>query len=170
MGDKMNATAPDGAWLDRLHAAFARPVERLGEVEAWLLGNAGQPAAAACAIPAAPPGIDINKNIQRGEEIRQNENILKRIDDAHAMFRNKGPYDYKQLGRGQIPNPYANFGNFDYGAMGSAMGIPDQILLRAGGWAQERAGTQRPDFGHWWGLLPYGDDPKDKKQIEAGMN
>ncbi|WP_310793426.1 polymorphic toxin type 44 domain-containing protein [Enterobacter sp. R1(2018)] len=47
----------------------------------------------------------------------------------YYQVRNHGPWDYKnQRGR-----KYAAFGNFNYGAVGAAAGIPDQILLRGAG-------------------------------------
>ncbi len=48
----------------------------------------------------------------------------------YQMVRNHGPWDYKQ-GRAE----YANFGNFHYGAVGAAAGIPEGILLRGAGTA-----------------------------------
>jgi RHS repeat-associated protein len=42
---------------------------------------------------------------------------------------NKGPWDYKWY-RGNPHPEYDNFGNFNYGATGCAMGIPLNILLR----------------------------------------
>jgi hypothetical protein len=32
-----------------------------------------------------------------------------------------------------------------------------EILLRAAGWAQERALTSSPEWGHWYCSAPYGD-------------
>ena len=49
----------------------------------------------------------------------------------YQMVRNHGPWDFKQ-GRAQ----YANFGNFHFGAVGAAAGIPDGVLLRGAGAAQ----------------------------------
>lgn len=81
------------------------------------------------------------------------------------MFRNKGPYDYKQRGR-----QYEDFGNFNYGAMTSAMGASDNLILRGAGAAQTRSGNTDPNFGSPWGGPPYGDDPADQAQIRAGIS
>ncbi|WP_434653103.1 polymorphic toxin type 44 domain-containing protein [Raoultella planticola] len=60
---------------------------------------------------------------------------------------NHGPRDYKnQRGR-----QYANVGNFNYGAVGAAAGIPDQILLRGAGAAQILAGTSSAEFADYPG-------------------
>jgi hypothetical protein len=67
-------------------------------------------------------------------------------------------------------SPYQSFGNFNYGATGAAAGIQLQVLLRAAGWAQERAQTGDPKFGHWYGSPPYGDDPDDQADIIRGFN
>lgn len=82
----------------------------------------------------------------------------------YQMVRNGGPWDYKQRGAG-----YQNFGNFNYGAVGHAIGIPEAILLRAAGWAQSRAGTSLSGWGVWWNNVPYGDDPMDQTMIRAGI-
>ncbi|PAN93624.1 hypothetical protein CIW64_02735 [Enterobacter cloacae] len=84
----------------------------------------------------------------------------------YQMVRNHGPWDYKQ-GRAE----YANFGNFHYGAVGAAAGIPDGVLLRGAGTAQILAGTSDPvEFAKYQGAYAYGDDPVDQLWIRAGIN
>jgi len=80
--------------------------------------------------------------------------------------RSYGPWDYKY----QWGKQYANFGNFCYGAVGTAAGIPEEVLLRAAGWAQHGAGTSRSGYGNWYGSSPYGDDPNDQVWIKAGID
>ena len=79
--------------------------------------------------------------------------------------RNGGNWDYKQKG-----SQYEDFGNFNYGATGRAVGIPAQILKRGAGWAQTRAGTSKKDWGKPLGSPPHGDDPADQKQIQRGID
>lgn len=81
------------------------------------------------------------------------------------MIANKQPWDFKQ-----INSMYADYGNYHYGAVGAALGIPDEVLLRAAGWAQMKAGTTDKDWGHWLGFSPYGDDPLDQEWIKKGIN
>lgn len=82
----------------------------------------------------------------------------------YQMVRNRGRWDYKQF------NPYfANFGNFNFGAAGTAAGIPENILLMGAGWAQSHAGTSKPEWGHWYQKPPYGDDPTDQRYIREGI-
>ncbi len=82
----------------------------------------------------------------------------------YDQVRNRGPWDYKQQG-----SQFQAFGNFNYGAAGSAMGFPDFALLRMAGLAQQQAGTSRSEWGVAWGFAPYGDDPEDQIQIQAGI-
>lgn len=111
--------------------------------------------------PLAPPGVSIYSNMCMAELHRG----LGGLDWFYSQVRSKGPWDYKQRGR-----QYADFGNFHYGAVGKALGIPDSMLLRAAGWAHERGGNDNPAFGHWWWIAPYGDDPNDQAMIKAGIN
>ncbi|WP_164055861.1 polymorphic toxin type 44 domain-containing protein, partial [Serratia marcescens] len=78
---------------------------------------------------------------------------------------NKTPWDYKQQNRA-----LANFGNFNYGATGTAAGIPAEILLMGAGFAQSRAGTSRSEWSHWYQRPPYGDDPQDQYWIKQGID
>jgi RHS repeat-associated protein len=109
------------------------------------------------AIPVAPPGVSIDVNIEEAK----NMNIFEFYD----AVKNRGKWDYKQNG-----SAYEDFGNFNYGATGKAVGFPDFVLERAAGWAQGRAGTSKSEWGKWYGSTPYGDDPNDQKQIKAGID
>ncbi|NIY47857.1 polymorphic toxin type 44 domain-containing protein [Cedecea colo] len=83
----------------------------------------------------------------------------------YYKVRNRGPWDYKQHHPG-----LQNFGNFHYGAIGYAAGIPEKILLMGAGFAQEHAGTSEKQWGHWYQLPPYGDDPHDQFWIKQGID
>lgn len=83
----------------------------------------------------------------------------------YDMVKNMAPWDYKQQG-----SQYADFGNFNYGLTGAAAGIPSDVLLRAAGYAQQRAGTSRPEWGDPTGSPPYGDDPRDQCFIKKGID
>ena len=87
------------------------------------------------------------------------------------QVRNKAPWDYKQRGP-----EYRNFGNFNYGATGRALGVPGRVLLREAGRAQQAAGTSRPEWGDpgsrfnpWGGTGSFGDDPQDQPWIRRGF-
>lgn len=82
----------------------------------------------------------------------------------YSQVKNRGPWDFKQRGP-----QYENFGNFHYGAVGTAAGISAAMLLRAAGAAQSKAGTSNVEFGFWWSTAPYGDDPRDQHWISKGI-
>ncbi|MCX2803408.1 polymorphic toxin type 44 domain-containing protein, partial [Microbulbifer thermotolerans] len=109
-------------------------------------------------VPPGPPGADINSNMQLADD---------KWDPFwfYDQVRNKGPWDYKQQGR-----KYEDFGNFNFGATGSAFGFPLNILQRGAGWANQKADPTRKNLGSPWGEYPYGDDPNDQEQIEKGSN
>lgn len=87
------------------------------------------------------------------------------------QVRNGGPWDYKQSSPG-----YQNFGNYNYGYAGTAMGIAGGVLLRQAGAAQVAAGTSRSDWGDpgtlgaFGGEAPFGDDPLDQMYISHGRS
>lgn len=83
----------------------------------------------------------------------------------YMQVRNRGPWDYKQ----HHPE-LQNFGNFHYGAIGYAAGIPAEILQMGGGFAQEMAKTSQKHWGHWYQKPPYGDDPHDQYWIKQGID
>ncbi len=93
----------------------------------------------------------------------------------YQKVRNKGPWDYKQQGP-----QYADYGNFNFGAVARELGLNKTQALRLAGWAQVKAGTSRPSWGTPGSLFEiftnadtgtrsYGDDPKDAKQIKRGI-
>ena len=120
-------------------------------------GGGGSSSGPSGGIPVKPSEVDLDANVNKAKD-------LSAIEFYNAV-KNKGEWDYKQKG-----SEYQDFGNFNYGVTGKAAGIPDQVLLRGAGWAQEQAGTSQSNWGHWWGSSPYGDDPQDQAQIQAGIN
>ncbi|ANI82237.1 type IV secretion protein Rhs [Kosakonia oryzae] len=122
---------------------------------------------------ASPPGIGpisgrqiLQNNMREARSHGYGRNAA--LPQTYLWFyqkvRGHGPWDYKQF------NPYwATFGNFNFGAAGTAAGIPANILLMGAGWAQSRAGTSKPDWGSWSDDAPYGDDPDDQRAIREGI-
>ena len=119
-------------------------------------------------FPSAPPGVSLDNNM---EKTLKHDLFYPSRRGAlfyswfYVKVRNGGPLDYK---KGQPQ--YENFGNFHYGAVGAAAGIPEAVLLRAAGAAQMRAGTSEESFGYFWADAPYGDDPVDQVWIKAGID
>jgi hypothetical protein len=115
--------------------------------------------------PLGPQGADIDANIEVAEQ-RLNPFWFEK------QVQNKGPWDFKQQGRA-----YENFGNFHYGAVGAAMGVPEFVLLNEAGRAQRGADTSKPEWGEsapryfpFFGEAPYGDDPRDQYWIKQGID
>jgi hypothetical protein len=130
-------------------------------------------------VPAYPSNADLDGNIElaRKNGFASPWNPLKPAYDASAavwfknQVQNKGPWDYKQQGK-----QYENFGNFNYGATGLALGFDETTLLREAGRAQQAAGTSKAEWNDpgwhmnpWGGEPPYGDDPDDQEQIKKGF-
>lgn len=98
--------------------------------------------------------------------------VSTRLVILYGLVQNRGPLDYKQQGK-----QFEDFGNFNYGVVGAALGFDKDLLLRAAGWAQLRAGTsmQLPSWGQppkwilFGGKPPYGDDPRDQQMISNGF-
>lgn len=120
-------------------------------------------------LPLMPPGglHTLQQNMHEAKFHGQLSNMpsLYVYHWFYLKVKNRGPWDYKQKHRS-----YANFGNFNYGATGFAAGIPVSILLRAAGFAQNRAKTSEKDWGEWHSKAPYGDDPEDQKWILRGID
>lgn len=113
-----------------------------------------------------PPGVSLDENMATAFH---KKNVLKAgsafmYSWFYTQVRNRGPWDYKKISR-----EYEAFGNFHYGAVGTAAGFSEEVLLRAAGLAQSRAGTDKPEFGRWWGEAPFGDDPVDQYWIKEGI-
>ncbi|MFZ6181185.1 PAAR-like protein [Nannocystis pusilla] len=114
-------------------------------------------------VPLAPPGVDLEANIQEAAARRGDPDALLWF---YRQVRKGGPWDYKQRGK-----QYEDFGNYHYGATGAALGIPPQVLRRMAGWAQKRADTSEPEYGEptdSCGNSSFGDDPRDQEMIDAG--
>jgi hypothetical protein len=109
-------------------------------------------------IPPAPPDANVDNNMRAASQHSPFWLL--------GMVPNRRPWDYKQQGR-----KYEAFGNFDYGAVTGASGLPDAVSLRGAGWAQQRAGTSKSD-GSFGSPIPgtksFGDDPVDQFWIEQG--
>ena len=117
-------------------------------------------------IPEIPENVSTidNMHVARRQKFALQDGSAHLYSWFYKQVRNRGPWDYKQRSAS-----YEAFGNFNYGATGTAAGIPASRLLRAAGMAQIAAGTSRPEFGSWWQDAPYGDDPNDQYWINQGI-
>jgi hypothetical protein len=127
-----------------------------------------------------PTSASVQDNINSALQYKSTHNAWETLIWFKSMVQNGGDWDYKQIGKveGQ-PSPYENFGNFNYGAVGAALGIPDFILQSAAGGAQYTS-QYKGVFEVWTfldfsaGLLPdipFGsfDDPKDQIWVNEGI-
>ena len=96
-------------------------------------------------VPTPGPGsIVIANNMREARQKGMSHNMATASTYYwfYQKVRNGGLWDYKKF------DPYfAAFGNFNFGAAGTAAGIPAKILLMGAGWAQSRAGTSRSEWG-----------------------
>lgn len=113
---------------------------------------------------AAPPGYSLASNVATAQQYFSTHSLVDSLIWFRDQVKNGGPWDYKQQGA------YEGLGNFNYGAVGIAVGLSDEFLKRMAGWAQGRAGTSDPAWGNWWGKPPYGDDPVDQQAITDGID
>lgn len=118
--------------------------------------------------PDAPSGVSLDLNLLESKAQKEyfstgGTGFL--FSWFYSKVRNSGDWDYK---KGQ--SQYESFGNFHYGAVGTAAGFSEAVLLRAAGAAQSLAGTSTEEFGRWWAEAPYGDDPVDQVWIKAGID
>jgi len=82
--------------------------------------------------------------------------------------RGGGPWDYKKNGHPE----YDPFGNFNFGASGSAAGFGSDILSRMAGWAAEKYDVGRsgnPSLVRALLGQPYPDSAQDRGNYSAGM-
>jgi len=112
----------------------------------------------------SPPGVNVINNMMLSR-FHHGPSALT-YQWFYQQVRLHGPWDYKTRAGRQ----YENFGNFHYGAVGTAAGITEPVLLRAAGWAQSRSGNAKAEDGKWHGPSPHGDDPQDQFWIKCGID
>lgn len=126
-----------------------------------------------CSGPPPAENTGMNRNSllslarRNAEEALRNKSInpYKTATWFRDHVQNFGPWDYKRRSRS-----FENFGNYNYGYVGTALGIPEGILLRHAGKAQRPGeGSGDPGNGFWGGKPPYGDDFLDQIMIDRGI-
>ncbi|MDU0459617.1 MAG: polymorphic toxin type 44 domain-containing protein [Geobacteraceae bacterium] len=111
-----------------------------------------------------PPGVDIIANILEAQQMSASE--------FYDAVRNKGKWDYKQLGKNlsiELSEKYQDFGNFNFGMAAKAFGIPEIIARMGAGAAQILAGTSEADSILCLLKYPYCDDVRDQEMIGEGF-
>lgn len=115
-------------------------------------------------LPLLPLGVSIDRNIADAKEYAATHSLFETYLWFCHQVKNKGPWDFKQSG-----SQYEFLGNWHFGVIGAALGIPEVILLRMAGAVQIFAGTSTPEWGNPLWLAPYGDDPADQEAIRQGI-
>lgn len=120
-------------------------------------------------VPVAPPGANVDDNMQRAQQIQDalGGGMLP-SDPAHGIMVNwfapGQEMDYKQHG-----NQYRDFGNFNYGAVGTALGMTPYELHGAAGVVQMEQKHWDPSYGMPFISGNSGDNQQDYDQIEKGI-
>lgn len=104
------------------------------------------------------------------------ENTIVKLAIFYELVKNGSENDLKNQGwnnpafyyEGEVIR-YDAPGNISYGYLGKHFGFSNELLQRAAGLAQVRAGTSDPSFGTPTGNFPYGDDPVDQRYIILGI-
>lgn len=139
--------------------------------------------------PPAPKVANINANIAAAQKYLKDHPLINNFT-KYQWFADKvtGEWDYKSVKSGG-GSEFEDYGNFHYGAIGAALGIPDLTLYRMAGWAQiHKGGFTLPEWGTPsfendskytiifeskmgldLGTPPYGDDPRDQDFIHKGI-
>ena len=113
-------------------------------------------------IPTHPADADVDANMRAAADMWPNPFAFRNA------VQTKGRWNYKRRA-----SHYENFGNFNYGATGTAWGFSLDTLKREAGRKQIEDGNstrewQKPSRA---GLLPpYGDDPIDQYWIQRGID
>jgi hypothetical protein len=115
-------------------------------------------------VPPAPAGVSIDRRMEEAAARRDPFWFYNKTHDH-------GAWDTKFQGPKQKYEPY---GNFQFGAVGTALGFSPEILRRGAGAYQIYKDAKRNHRinlanGVPWGGYPYGDNPDDQPRIDLGI-
>ena len=117
-----------------------------------------------CSCATAP------QNVPKGVDTKANMALASANSPNIIWFYNQvktgGPWDYKFGGNRQ----FQDFGNFHFGAVGTAFGWPQYQLLKEAGLNQLTGLNPNPKWGTPQTGPPYGDDPADQTWIKNGID
>ena len=104
-----------------------------------------------------PPGFSAERNAEIAKKMQDTLSPIETFKWFYNAVRNNAPdeqgirrmelwesMDYKQL-----DPKYADFGNFNYGVVGRAIGLPREVLLYAAGVAQQLNKYERDSNGNY---------------------
>jgi putative RNase toxin 44 of polymorphic toxin system len=112
-------------------------------------------------IPTHPSNVKVTDNINQAAQ--HNDGLAGDLW-FYSQVTNFGPWDYKR----QDP-AYDDFGNFNFGATGPAVGFDADMLLRGAG-AKKWWESKGSPYGVPWGGPPYGNQVGKQAWIQDGIN
>ena len=119
-------------------------------------------------VPDAPPGVSVDRNIERAEKLMGGLTVtnpqIVAMSEMLRLFPSGHEMDYKKGG-----DQYRDFGNFNYGAVGTAMGLSPDLLHGGAGVQQMRDKRWSPEYGIPFWSGKHGDNDQDYQQIENGI-
>lgn len=139
-------------------------------------------------IQETPPNVDIAANERLAERHQLMPSTLftfatnaVNMEWFASQVRTGAAWDFKGAGAGNnvMNSQYEDFGNWNFGRMGTLMGFDAGTLQARGGAYQREEGTSKAEWGSpgylngWLAGLghsgTYGDDPRDNAMIRRGM-
>ena len=118
--------------------------------------------------PPTPPGVDLEKNMREAEAHRDDPDWDK-LNWFKQQVNSGQPWDYKNIYDPSKQERIEDFGNFNYGATGAALGLTEDEIQRAPGAKQYLDHWNEPDKYTNLLVYPYGDDPRDAAMIRRGI-
>jgi hypothetical protein len=125
---------------------------------------------------AVPPGVYVSDNIARALDYQRTHTSEETFNWFFDHVRNnRGERimsKWESLDYKQINSDFADFGNFNYGAVAAALGISETVATCGAGWAQQQANGHGSIVSAALAGLDIlgscGDNPEDTIQIRAG--
>lgn len=133
-------------------------------------------------IQKTPAHVDVEANIEiaRQHRLKYLQPWTLYPDAAYLKQQSSynQPWDFKSPAKDELTmSEYEAYGNWHAGVVGNAAEYDLEDLQEEGGALQIKRGTSKPEWGdpgygfsgfYRGGTYPYGDDPKDARQIEQG--
>ena len=83
----------------------------------------------------APQGVSVAQNVQEAQAYAASHSFTETLSWAKAKMGGGGDWDYRLIGekQGLSNTDMEDIGNFNYGAVGTAIGMPEYGLEAFGG-------------------------------------
>jgi hypothetical protein len=112
--------------------------------------------------------VDLEKNM-REAEAHQDDPDLDKLTWFKDQVNSGQQWDYKNKFDPSKQERIEDFGNFNYGATGAALGLTENEIQRAAGAKQIWDHKFEPSKRTNPLVYPYGDDPRDAAMIRRGI-